>query len=273
MHRGDRDRARRGQAFSPESYRLEVPTLDGHRAARCAMASTSPGAASSTEPPPMTSSSCGQRGSGHEVRLVVVGESRDQGVLASRKTPRKTRVRVRRADPPSRGSRTRRLDRAYSRTAPRSAAEVLAEHGFSGDRLLKLSRRIASDKLRRRGAFLDETRFEDLVGFLALAGVRAACVRYEPEHRQATYGRDGGDPSASWLADILAHRVTDWYRSKADGLAIVATTSTTGSSCRRWTTSPTSTRTSTSSRSSPSTGSASGRTRLGPSTCRSRTGL
>jgi hypothetical protein len=93
---------------------------------------------------------------------------------------------------------------------------VLTEHGFSGDRLLRLSRRIANDELRRRAAFLDENRFEDLVGFLALQGVRAA-VRYDPQRRHASYGRDGGDAFASWLADILAHRVTDWYRSKADG--------------------------------------------------------
>jgi hypothetical protein len=98
----------------------------------------------------------------------------------------------------------------------RPAAEVLAEHGFTGERLLKLSRKIANDELRHRGAFLDPSRFEDLVGFLALAGVRAA-VKYDPERRHTTYGRDGGDPFASWMADVLAHRVTDWYRSKAEG--------------------------------------------------------
>jgi hypothetical protein len=98
----------------------------------------------------------------------------------------------------------------------RRAEDVLAEHGFTGERLLKLSRKIANDELRRRGAFLDESRFEDLVGFLALQGVRAA-VRYDPERPQASYGRDGGDPFASWMADILAHRLTDWYRSKGEG--------------------------------------------------------
>jgi hypothetical protein len=103
---------------------------------------------------------------------------------------------------------------ANGRTQP--AAEVLAEHGFTGERLLKLSRKIANDELRRRGAFLDPGRFEDLVGFLALAGVRAA-VKYDPERRHTTYGRDGGDPFASWMADLLAHRVTDWYRSKGEG--------------------------------------------------------
>ena len=98
----------------------------------------------------------------------------------------------------------------------RRAEDVLAEHDFGGERLLKLARRIANDELRRRGAFLDPSRFEDLVGFLALQGMQAA-VRYDPERRQATYGRDGGEPFASWMADILAHRITDWYRSKHEG--------------------------------------------------------
>ena len=57
---------------------------------------------------------------------------------------------------------------------------------------------------------------EDLVAFLALNGVQAA-VRYDPDRFQGSYGRDGGDPFASWIADILSHRVIDWYRSKAEG--------------------------------------------------------
>jgi hypothetical protein len=105
---------------------------------------------------------------------------------------------------------------ALQNGAPRTADAVLAERGFGGERLLKLARRIALDELRRRGAYLDEHRFEDLVGFLVLHGVRAA-VRYDPERRQALYGRDGGDPFSSYIADVLAHRVTDWYRSKCEG--------------------------------------------------------
>ena len=98
----------------------------------------------------------------------------------------------------------------------RTAADVLESQGFGGERLLRLARKIANDELRRRGGFLDSERLDDLVAYLALAGVRA-CVRYDPERVQSRYGRDGGDPFASWLADILAHRVTDWYRSKAEG--------------------------------------------------------
>jgi hypothetical protein len=53
-----------------------------------------------------------------------------------------------------------------------TAEQILEAHGFGGDRLLKLSRKIANDELRRRGGFLDHERMEDLVGFLALHGVR-----------------------------------------------------------------------------------------------------
>jgi hypothetical protein len=97
-----------------------------------------------------------------------------------------------------------------------TADEVLRAHGFTGDRLLKLARKIANDKLARLGGFMHEQRLEDLVGFLALQGVQAA-LRYDPERAHARYGSRGGDPFASWLADILDHRVTDWYRSKAEG--------------------------------------------------------
>jgi hypothetical protein len=98
-----------------------------------------------------------------------------------------------------------------------TAADVLEAHGFAGDRLLRLARRIAADELRRRGAFLDHDRLEDLVSFLCLHGVRAA-VRYDPERRQVKYGQNGGrDTFSSYIADVMCHRVTDWYRSKAEG--------------------------------------------------------
>ena len=98
-----------------------------------------------------------------------------------------------------------------------TAADVLEQHGFSGDRLLKLCRRIANDELARRGAFLDHDRLEDLVAYLTLQGVKAA-VGYDPEHRHVRYGQNGGrDTFSSYIADVLCHRVTDWYRSKAEG--------------------------------------------------------
>jgi hypothetical protein len=98
----------------------------------------------------------------------------------------------------------------------RPAAGVLEEHGFTGERLLRLARRIANDWLRRSGGFLDDERMDDLVGFLVLQGCRAA-TRYDPERVQRSYGSGGGDPFASYLADIMQVRVTDWYRSKREG--------------------------------------------------------
>ena len=55
-----------------------------------------------------------------------------------------------------------------------AAEQVLEAHNFGGDRLLRLARRIAADELRRRGAFLDHERLDDLVGFLVVQGCRAA---------------------------------------------------------------------------------------------------
>jgi hypothetical protein len=97
-----------------------------------------------------------------------------------------------------------------------TATDVLEAHGFGGDRLLRLARRIATDELRRRGAYLNHERLEDLVSYLALQGVKAA-AHYDPERRQLKYGRDGGRAFDSYIADIMVNRVTDWYRSKAEG--------------------------------------------------------
>jgi hypothetical protein len=49
--------------------------------------------------------------------------------------------------------------------------------------------------------------------------IRSKLNVLDPQRRHTTYGRDGGDPFASWMADVLAHRVTDWYRSKAEGFS------------------------------------------------------
>jgi hypothetical protein len=98
----------------------------------------------------------------------------------------------------------------------RAVSDVLAEHGFADDRLLELARKIALDELRRRGGSLDEERMGDLVSFLALAGCRAAS-RYDPERRQAKYGAGGADPFASCVADVMALRMTDYFRSRGEG--------------------------------------------------------
>ena len=101
--------------------------------------------------------------------------------------------------------------------ADRTAEEALRSYGFDGDRLLKLCHRIAQDELRRRCAFLSRDRYEDLVGFLAMHGAQAS-LRFDPERHHARYGANGGsDHFSSWLADILSHRIVDWYRRKSEG--------------------------------------------------------
>ncbi|MBA3402048.1 MAG: hypothetical protein H0U05_08680 [Actinobacteria bacterium] len=97
------------------------------------------------------------------------------------------------------------------------SAIVLERYGFSGERLWKLSQLIANDTIRRTGA-VPGVGFDDLVGYLAEQGCKAA-LRYDPNRPQAKYGRGGGEPFASWLADILVHRVFDWFRMKSEGNA------------------------------------------------------
>ena len=88
-------------------------------------------------------------------------------------------------------------------------------HGFTTERLMKLSRKIANDALRLRGASLGD-RFEDLVSRLQMAGLDSA-LRYDPHRRHAAYGKNGGEPFASYVADVMGHRVDDYFRSKAEG--------------------------------------------------------
>ena len=88
---------------------------------------------------------------------------------------------------------------------------MLREHGFTGERLLKLARRVANDELRRRGAALGD-RYDDLIGFLVETGLRTA-ERYDPARVRPGYS------FASFIYDILAMRVTDFFRAKAQGFA------------------------------------------------------
>jgi hypothetical protein len=88
-------------------------------------------------------------------------------------------------------------------------------HGFTVERLQRLARRIANDALRMRGARLDD-RLDDLVSRLVMAGLQAT-MRYDPSRPQRSYGRNGGEPFASYIADIMDKRVDDYFRSKAEG--------------------------------------------------------
>jgi len=88
-------------------------------------------------------------------------------------------------------------------------------HGFTTERLMKLSRKIANDALRLRGATLGD-RFDDLVSRLQIVGLQAA-LRYDPYRHHASYGSNGGDPFTSYISDLMGKRVDDYFRSKAEG--------------------------------------------------------
>ena len=92
---------------------------------------------------------------------------------------------------------------------------ALMRHGFSVKRLQKLARKIATDELRLRGATLGD-RFDDLVSRLQLVGLQAA-LRFDPERHHASYGKNGGEPFAGYVADLMGKRVDDYFRSKAEG--------------------------------------------------------
>ena len=84
-----------------------------------------------------------------------------------------------------------------------TAAEALQAHGFSGEALIKLSRKAADDALRRHGAFLDQHRFDELADYMLLVGVKY-CTRYEPGHGLAIQ---------TFLYRRMRIRYTDWLRS------------------------------------------------------------
>ena len=92
-----------------------------------------------------------------------------------------------------------------------TAEAALRAKGVSGDHLVSLAHKVATDELRRRGAYLGD-RYPDLVSHLLVAGCRAA-VSYDPARSGEGYS------FMSFLYDILKLRVSDFYRSKAEGFA------------------------------------------------------
>lgn len=92
---------------------------------------------------------------------------------------------------------------------------ALRRHGFTPERLNRLARRVAIDALRLRGAVLQD-RFEDLVSRLVMVGMESAW-KYDPEREHLRYGANGGEPFASYVADVMGKRVDDYFRSKAEG--------------------------------------------------------
>lgn len=90
-----------------------------------------------------------------------------------------------------------------------TADELLQQHGLTGDRLLKLARRIANDAQRQAPAGLGG-KYEDLVSFLVLQALEAT-IRYDPTRTGPNY------TFPSYLCDIMERRVTDFYRRKSEG--------------------------------------------------------
>lgn len=92
---------------------------------------------------------------------------------------------------------------------------ALRRHGFTAERLMRLARKVASDGVRLRGATLGD-RFDDLVSRLQMVGLQAA-LRYDPNREHHSYGRNGGDPFQSYVADLMGKRIDDYFRSKSEG--------------------------------------------------------
>lgn len=90
-----------------------------------------------------------------------------------------------------------------------TAEQALKAHGFDGDKLIAYARTIARRELQRKGSTLGD-RHEDLVMYLVELGCRKA-VTYNPAKSSPSY------TFSSYLYDIMARRVPDFYRSKSEG--------------------------------------------------------
>jgi hypothetical protein len=75
--------------------------------------------------------------------------------------------------------------------------------------VIKLARRIATDAQRRAPAGLGG-KYEDLVSFLLVQAMQAI-VRLDPTKLGPNYSL------ASYICDVMEHRVPDFYRRKAEG--------------------------------------------------------
>jgi hypothetical protein len=90
-----------------------------------------------------------------------------------------------------------------------TAEAALRAQGVTGDHLVSLAHKVATDELRRRGAYLGD-RYPDLVSHLLVTGCRAA-ITYDPTRSGEGYS------FMSFLYDILKLRVSDFFRSKGEG--------------------------------------------------------
>ena len=90
-----------------------------------------------------------------------------------------------------------RCRQARKRLTQNSTADrALRRHGFDGERLLQLSRRVAADELHRRGAYLPGPRLDDLTGHLVVVGLRSA-LSYDANRSGANCSFASFFPAAS----------------------------------------------------------------------------
>ena len=94
---------------------------------------------------------------------------------------------------------------------------ALRRHGMTSEGLMRFAEKAAVMGLRRRGAVLGD-RFDDLVSKLILAGL-GEVLTYDPQKAGLRYGTGGGDPFQSRLADVMDHRIDDFYRSRSEGFS------------------------------------------------------
>lgn len=91
------------------------------------------------------------------------------------------------------------------------SAVVVALHaqGMDGAGLLLLAQKVANEELRRKASTLGD-RYDDLVSYLVLVGLRSALTYDET--------RSGNGYSfASYLWDVMSMRTADFYRRHSEG--------------------------------------------------------
>ena len=91
----------------------------------------------------------------------------------------------------------------------RTADEALREHGLDGRRLVGIARDVVNHVERRTPYMNGQTRV-DLESFLIEQGLQVA-LKYDPARSRPGY------TFASYLWDVLARRVPDFYRRKSEG--------------------------------------------------------
>jgi hypothetical protein len=91
---------------------------------------------------------------------------------------------------------------------------ALLRNGFTSQRLMLLSHKITSDYIAGNIPYLEQSRRADLADFV-LEKSLPAVLRFRPDHPTKTYS--SAAHFSSWMSDLMMHRCTDWFRSRAEG--------------------------------------------------------